>query len=261
MINNLVIRRGVVQATLILTLGSIFVSLAVMLALAGLFGTGVGFREIAAAIIIPVLLIPFIGNETFPLLGKLYSAEQTAQLLATADPLTLAFNRKRFVELVGSELALAQRYGEKFSILLFDLDNFKGINDAYGHHVGDHVLRTASEMCRSQMRRSDILARLGEDEFACLLPHTPEVGALEFAERLRTTIAEKTLSVEKSQVEFTISVGIKTLHAETDGEPVLRAAEQALGEAKRAGKNRTIAARKDQVIEIGQLAAPKVPSA
>jgi diguanylate cyclase (GGDEF)-like protein len=175
-------------------------------------------------------------------------------MLATTDPLTMTYNRKRFAELVESELARAHRYGEKFSVLVFDLDNFKGINDAYGFQVGNSVLRAVSEICQAQMRRSDVLARCGNNEFACLLPHTVESGAIEFAERLRATVAETTLTIEKNQVEFTISVGVKSIDKETILEDVLRAANQALRAAKQRGKNRTVSASEQVALENRPLA-------
>jgi diguanylate cyclase (GGDEF)-like protein len=253
MIRHLVSRTGVVPAIFLLTFGAILFAMAVIVALAGLFGAGVSYRELAVGVIIPVLFIPLLAYSTFPSLFQVYSAQATAQMLATTDPLTMTFNRKRFDELVESELARAGRYGEKFSVLLFDLDNFKGINDAYGFQIGDSVLRCVSEICQAQMRRSDVLARIGNNEFACLLPHTLEDGAIEFAERLRATVAETTLTVEKNQVEFTISVGVKTIEKETDLEDILRAAVRALHAAKERGKNRTVSASEELALEKNKL--------
>lgn len=249
MINNFVNRWGIAPTIGILTVAAIFVALGVIVALAWLFQSNLGIQDIVAAILIPILVVPFIAYVTLPALTQLHAAEETAQMLACTDPLTMTFNRKRFVEMLDNELTRAQRYGEKFSILLFDLDNFRAINETFGYTMGETVLRSVSEICQAQMRRSDVLARLGNDEFACLLPHTLEVGAAEFAERLRSTVAESTLTIGEQQVEFTISVGVKTIDKETNSDDVMRSAVKALSDAKQLGKNRIVSAPRDLVLE------------
>ena len=242
MAENLIKRWGVALTTIVLTLASIGVAFILVFALALLFGTNPSNQLLAAAILIPLCSVPFILVWTLPAIRQLRTVEDTMQLLATTDPLTMTFNRNRFAELLEYEFARAQRYDQKFSILLFDLDNFRAINETFGFKMGDQVLRTVSEICQAQMRRSDMLARLGNDEFACLLPHTSETGATEFAERLRTTVAESTVTIADQQVHFTISVGVKTVDQETSGDEVMRSASKALDDAKQAGKNRIASA-------------------
>ncbi|MBI5030718.1 MAG: GGDEF domain-containing protein [Chloroflexi bacterium] len=242
MAEKLIKRWGVALTTIVLTLASIGVASILVFLIAAFMGTSVSLQNLAAAILIPVLSVPFILIWTLPALRKLRTVEDTVQLLATTDPLTMAFNRKRFAELLEYEFSRAQRYDEKFSILLFDLDNFRAINETFGFKMGDQVLRTVSNICQAQMRRSDMLARLGNDEFACLLPHTLETGATEFAERLRATVADSTVTIGEQQVEFTISVGVKTVDKEASSDEVIRSGLKALDEAKKAGKNRIASA-------------------
>ncbi len=239
---NLVTRLGIVPSTILATVTSIIITLIVSAAIVGLYGTSFRISELATAIVVPLLLVPFPVYFALIAQTRLDVTEETLSALADTDPLTSAFNRRHFVELADTELASAQRYNENLSILLFDIDNFRQINETHGHPIGDYVLRTLCEICRSQMRKSDLLARLGNDEFACLLSHTFNSGAIEFAERLRTIINATSVSINNHQIQFTISVGVKTADEKDNLDDILHQAFQALTAAKSQGRNKTVSA-------------------
>src|SRR5476651_657861 len=123
-------------------------------------------------------------------------------MLATTDGLTALFNRRHFEELARAEWARFQRYGRPLSLLLLDIDKFKSINDRSGHDAGDLVLKAVAHICQTTKRQPDVLARIGGEEFALLLPETDEAAAEIVAERFRNAIADHSgiLAAEKIQV-------------------------------------------------------------
>jgi diguanylate cyclase (GGDEF)-like protein len=149
-------------------------------------------------------------------------------------------NRRRFYDLAEIELARAARRRHRVALLLFDVDEFKCINDLFGHAVGDEVLRQFARACGSQLRPYDILGRIGGDEFAILLPDTDASAALTIAERLRACIAAGTITNGAFFVAApTISIGVASVQA-CDGPlaALLGLADRAMYGAKSAGRNR-----------------------
>lgn len=168
--------------------------------------------------------------------------EQQAHL----DYLTGLPNRRYFMEQAERELSRALRYGASLSALMLDIDQFKEVNDTYGHKIGDLVLQKLSEVCQAALREVDVIGRLGGEEFAVLLPETDGYHALEIAERLRISIAQTVLLPERERpMNFTVSVGVAQLIAnEVDLDVLLHQADQALYEAKRSGRNKVCMYRK-----------------
>jgi len=155
---------------------------------------------------------------------------------ARTDPLTGLLNRRGFDDLLGAELARAQRYGRPLSLVFGDLDRFKEVNDSLGHTAGDTVLKLVAERLRRETRTADLVGRYGGEEFVLLLPETDEEGALILAERLRAGIVEL---FAKQPEPVTISFGVATFEG-ADGEDLVRNADRALYAAKLAGRNRSI---------------------
>ncbi|HRI52198.1 MAG TPA: GGDEF domain-containing protein [Pseudomonadota bacterium] len=118
------------------------------------------------------------------------AAYERERRLALTDPLTGASNRRFFVEFAQREIERLRRYGLPFSLCYLDLDNFKDVNDQYGHSTGDDLLRQLVQALASQVRASDLVARMGGDEFALLLPQTDAAGALAAVSKLRDAIDE-----------------------------------------------------------------------
>jgi diguanylate cyclase (GGDEF)-like protein len=160
---------------------------------------------------------------------------------AVTDDLTGLSNKRRFREFVVKEAARADRFGHALSLLMLDLDEFKRVNDVHGHLAGDEVLRRVARVLDAESRWVDEAARYGGEEFALALPETDLTGALEVAERIRARIAATELSGDDgaARVRVTASIGVATLPGSAAGvEGLLAAADAALYEAKRAGRNR-----------------------
>jgi diguanylate cyclase (GGDEF)-like protein len=158
--------------------------------------------------------------------------------LAVTDPLTSLGNRRRFMDRLAEETAEARRYGHPLSVLFLDLDHFKWVNDTYGHPIGDEVLKEVARLVRERARETDVVARIGGEEFAVLLPSTDLGGAGPLAEAIRSRVAENDFAVVPSQ---TVSIGVAQYMPEADDEQATRllaAADKALYEAKTSGRNR-----------------------
>jgi diguanylate cyclase (GGDEF)-like protein/hemerythrin-like metal-binding protein/PAS domain S-box-containing protein len=166
--------------------------------------------------------------------------EQKLVHQARTDTLTGLSNRRHFIELADQELTRAKRYDKWLSILMLDLDEFKAINDAHGHQIGDKVLVKASQVLSATLRSIDIVGRIGGEEFAIMLPETDGIQAAEVAERLRANIAGTSIQLNKGKsLSVTASIGIATGKTRnTTLDHVLSLADSAMYEAKRAGRNR-----------------------
>jgi diguanylate cyclase (GGDEF)-like protein/putative nucleotidyltransferase with HDIG domain len=169
-------------------------------------------------------------------------AGQNARLLAlsTTDPLTTLPNHRALSERLEQEVARARRYGHPLSILFFDADHFKRVNDSYGHSTGDIVLQELGRLVGSLLRAGDSTGRYGGEEFLVLLPETTQEEACQVAERIRKTVAESPLatSAVKEGIPTTISLGVATFPMDgTTASEVVEQADQAMYWAKRLGRN------------------------
>jgi two-component system cell cycle response regulator len=154
------------------------------------------------------------------------------------DGLTQIHNRRYFEEFTERELARARRHKRPLSLLMFDIDHFKHVNDTYGHLAGDAALRGLAERLSGRVRREELFARLAGDEFVVVLPETGPTEALRFAEMLRDRVAEAPFGFNARQLPVTISVGVGTVGAGTETLAALIAsADSALYRAKHAGRN------------------------
>ncbi len=158
---------------------------------------------------------------------------------AATDELTGLPNRRLFMRSLTTEVARAKRAGGVFSVVMLDIDDFKRVNDRFGHDAGDRALRVFSDVLRSAMRETDVAARIGGEEFACLLPSSDAAGAYGLAERIRTDLASRAIPLpDGREVSITASLGIAAYPAAKTAEGLLRAADLALYQAKAEGKNR-----------------------
>ncbi|BCS90088.1 diguanylate cyclase [Pseudodesulfovibrio sediminis] len=163
--------------------------------------------------------------------------EGKLERMATRDQLTGAFNRHAFFLRAKEEIIRAQRFNHPMTVLMFDLDHFKAVNDTHGHAVGDEVLRVFAMRCRADLRQSDIFARLGGEEFAALLIETDESRGVEIAERIRAIAADKPIATESGELTITTSIGITALQDEDTVTTMLKRADKALYQAKTSGRN------------------------
>jgi diguanylate cyclase (GGDEF)-like protein len=159
---------------------------------------------------------------------------------ATTDSLTGLKNRRMFYGQSEQNLAACRRSGQDISVLLFDIDHFKKVNDTYGHHAGDEVLIHVARLLKNMMRSADTVARFGGEEFAALLPETNKLGAAVLGERIRATIEREKIVVGGQHIPVTVSIGVATLPASEleTVDQLLRVADQRLYLAKHNGRNR-----------------------
>ena len=162
--------------------------------------------------------------------------------MAIQDGMTGIHNKRFFMEFLEREIAVASRHGHPLTLVMFDVDHFKKVNDSFGHLAGDAVLKDLSQRIKPRIRREDLFARYGGEEFACVLPSTPLPGGIVFADQLRTLIEQRPCAFENQQISFTISLGVTTLHRETGVDPaaLIKRADDNLYAAKRGGRNRVV---------------------
>jgi diguanylate cyclase (GGDEF)-like protein len=158
--------------------------------------------------------------------------------LADTDPLTEVPNRRFFNAFAKRDMDRFFRFGQASSLLMVDLDNFKDINDTHGHAVGDEVLRRVAAVGNAMLRSGDLFARLGGEEFVCMLPRTDEWGAVMAAEKLRAAVERLSILSGARLIPVTVSIGVSSV-TKTDRtvDSALRRADQALYRAKNDGRN------------------------
>lgn len=169
---------------------------------------------------------------------KLKAAKDRAEELASKDELTGLDNRRAFFEQGYRIFKQAVRFKHPVSVIMMDIDHFKNVNDSYGHSVGDKVLQAVAEHLQSMVREIDIVARIGGEEFAFILPETAIDEAVNLAERLRLKIAEARVLHEEKQIKITASFGVSSKPVENETlETMLTRADDALFMAKKKGRN------------------------
>lgn len=170
--------------------------------------------------------------------------EYLRRLLAAAlkDPLTQLYNRRHFDERVATACAGAQRHNEPFSLVIADIDNFKHVNDTYGHPIGDVALRAVAEVLTRGARREDEIFRYGGEEFALLMRNTAEAGAAEVAERMRRAIEQHHIPLERGSLRITVSLGVAQFARDEGMDALFLRADKALYQAKRNHKNCVVCA-------------------
>ncbi len=176
---------------------------------------------------------------------ELQEANARLERLAVTDGLTGVFNHRRFQEAINAELLRARRHGRPLSVLMFDVDFFKRVNDAMGHPAGDELLRRLAQVLSEELRQTDLIARYGGEEFTVLLPESTGREALQVAERMRQAVETKLNDGTTPWPQrITVSAGVATFPEDGDNaHDVLSAADQAMYVAKRQGRNRVIGAR------------------
>ena len=177
---------------------------------------------------------------------KIKELRDKLKTLSTTDELTGLHNRKYLLERMEQEISREKRYATPLSLLLFDLDFFKSVNDIYGYEWGDVLLKSIADKLRQVIRKEDILTRYGDEEYIVVLPNTPEDNAFLFAERFRKEVERMEFipAGEEERHPVTISGGIATFpcipDTEEDANTIIRYAEHALYNAKKRGKNKIV---------------------
>jgi diguanylate cyclase (GGDEF)-like protein len=230
-------RFGLWPTVALLTLASAGVSVLVTL----MFNGGrVDSTAVCIAILVPCIVAPLFSTHQLKLIQQLERTHEELHRLSITDELTQTYNRRHFMQVAEHRLAQARR-GKGLSILIFDLDDFKALNDRYGHLTGDAVLAEVCRRCALGLRREDVFARYGGEEFVVLLPATDYREALEVAERLRHVVAERPVEVGGFSIPVTISLGLATQRdPEQSLDELLNHADDALYQAKQQGKNQVL---------------------
>lgn len=195
------------------------------------------------------LYLLMLGNAFGVLLLARERLQVALERLEVTDPLTGVPNRRGFFQSLAPWMSLARRPGQPTALVVLDLDGFKRVNDSYGHPAGDVVLRQMTELCRRQLRDSDLLGRVVGVEFAILLPHTGLDEATLVAERIRAAIEATPVKSERAMIKLTASFGVTTIRPEDSTTTLFQRADEALLQAKRDGRNR-VAQASQAVAEV-----------
>jgi two-component system cell cycle response regulator len=159
--------------------------------------------------------------------------------MMTFDGLTQIYNKRYFHETLEREISRSRRYGRELGLLLFDIDHFKQKNDTFGHLAGDTILKDLAMVVRAKLRREDVFARVGGEEFAVLTPEVGMRGIREVAEKIRAVVEASVFRFEKHLIPTTISVGASVwLGGEDTGDQLYQRADTGLYAAKQGGRNR-----------------------
>jgi diguanylate cyclase (GGDEF)-like protein len=181
------------------------------------------------------------GRRIVELQAELLAAREALREQATRDALTKVWNRRSILEILEKELARSQRDEQPLSLVLFDLDHFKAINDTHGHLSGDGVLREVAARVQTSLRSYDSFGRYGGEEFLIVLPGCDTQQALVLAERTRELIGSQPANCCEEEIPVTASFGVATLApGVSDGNGLIRIADKALYKAKAQGRNRVV---------------------
>jgi diguanylate cyclase (GGDEF)-like protein len=186
-----------------------------------------------------VSIVIIDATDTYESQTKLDDTLAALAAQSERDALTGVFNRRKLGEVLNNELQRARRYKQTFSVLMFDIDHFKRVNDTHGHLVGDEAIRHVAKKAVTTLRATDFVARYGGEEFVALLPGEETSGAEIAAERLRNAAATPFSSMADTPLVVTISIGVTSFRADTaDAQALLSEADQALYASKQGGRNR-----------------------
>ncbi|TFW15528.1 GGDEF domain-containing protein [Duganella callida] len=226
--------------------------LTVMVVARGLRGlTPDGASPLLAQLGVAALYLMMLANAFGYLLLVREQAQSELARLEVVDPLTDVPNRRGFYQALTPWIALARRPGMPAALIVMNLDQFKRVNDNYGHPAGDMVLKAMVDICKKQLRDSDQMGRLGGAEFAILLPRTGQADAVMVAERIRSAIAALPVKAEaeKAIISMTASLGVTVIRAEDSTVSLFKRADEALQAAKLAGRNRVMEAQVSSMID------------
>jgi diguanylate cyclase (GGDEF)-like protein len=184
-----------------------------------------------------------IGNAIFKFLvgGNIESSyHEEIYRMTIIDGLTQAFNKRYFVENLEKEIPRCTRHQRPLSLLMFDIDHFKKINDDHGHLTGDFVLREMARRVRTRVRKEEVFARYGGEEFALVLPETEREHAVKVAEDLRKLVGSESFDFEGDKIPVTISLGVATTINEIAPDAFIKLADDNLYKAKKGGRNKVV---------------------
>jgi two-component system, cell cycle response regulator len=244
-------RDWIIRRVVLTTLASIVASVVITLlvyyvAIGSIEDSGLG---LLIATLAPALIAPIGSYQYISLNQRLREANSELRVLSERDSLTHTLNRRTFIDIAEKHLALAERHSYPTSLLVLDFDHFKQVNDRHGHAVGDKVLVQTTRVIQEAIRETDVLARIGGEEFILLLPHTAREGALLLAERIQREVRSSDVhtwqtgtddSTEiRQSLKVTITMGGATCETSTTNlDEMMSHADKLLYAAKQAGRDR-----------------------
>jgi diguanylate cyclase (GGDEF)-like protein len=189
-------------------------------------------------------LLHLISNIASPILDNAYLHQRT-EMLARTDGLTEIYNHRSFHEHLDRELRRTIRHKEILSLAILDIDDFKKINDRYGHPVGDEILRQMARRIEKMIRKEDIFARYGGEEFTLIFPRSDPTGILVTLERIRSCISEQPFLIHNHSIRLSLSIGLNHYYGgrKIIKDRFIQEADKALYKAKAQGKNRIVIAK------------------
>lgn len=230
---------GPYKIVALITLASILSSVLVTSLLLVIFADGLNWVMIIVSIIVPMIIAPIASWYIVSLIFKIHKLEQVQRDHATYDMLTGLMTRRVFLENSETLLKILARNKQPMSLAFIDLDDFKRVNDLYGHAGGDEVLKSFSSVLQNHLRKSDLVGRIGGEEFAITLPNTDLVSSVQVLEGIRLTSQNDSVKFSGKTIHYTISIGIVLFHEanQVSLESLIRQSDTALYRAKALGKN------------------------
>lgn len=232
-------RLGVVS---LITLTAVLVSVFVTISIREIFSLGLSPANVITSMIIPAIVSPIISWYIIGLLMDLDRSEKLQRKLATYDMLTGLMTRRAFFEHCDSLMKLIERTDSPICLAYIDLDNFKQINERYGHGGGDEVLKSFSSLLQPSFRKSDLIGRIGGEEFAIALPDTDLENSIRILEKIRLAARKDSVEYLGHDISYTISIGITVCDRSNNTrlDTLTQQADLALYNAKKSGKDRII---------------------
>ncbi|WP_415902412.1 GGDEF domain-containing protein [Neptuniibacter sp. QD29_5] len=238
---RIITKNGQIGVTFAVTAVSIVLSVIITFSILTLAGVSEEIYTVSLiiSVVAPTLIAPLVTWNLVKLLIKVHDLEQQQRRLATYDGLTGALNRRAFFESVETIKQQIEKEQTDLTLAYMDLDDFKPINDLYGHVVGDKVLKSFVATLRDELRSTDIIARVGGEEFVIVLPNTDIDNAQTILDRIRNKVAEHPLAIEGHCIKLSVSIGLSQnqKNHKLIVDQLIKEADKALYKAKEAGKN------------------------
>lgn len=226
----------------VVTLVSIVSSLFLTCLFVKILGGSLDVVIIITAIMVPAIIAPVVSWYFIILLSRIYQLKEDQRALATFDSLTGVLSRRPFLEKIESLVNTATKQSRAASIAYLDVDNFKSINETYGHDGGDAVLSSFGGLLVKTLRTTDLVGRLGGEEFVVALPDARQEDAQTILKRVRETVESQKIEYGNQTIRYTVSIGLTILddNNRTSFKELITQADKALFQAKRSGKNKII---------------------
>jgi diguanylate cyclase (GGDEF)-like protein len=246
-----IIDIGHIKVVSLITLFSIVMSLIITISFLELFGDGAVFIGVLIAIVAPLIIAPVIGWYLVGLIIKSHQLEEAMRTLVTFDALTGVMTRRAFLAHCETVYQVAMRSQSTLAVIYIDMDDFKKINDTYGHAAGDEVLKSFGSVVNRCKRKSDLVGRIGGEEFSMVLHKTDADGALKFSNKIRAVAKSEAVTFEGQVIDYNMSIGVAVFDKANplSLDQLMRRADSALYQAKALGKDRVVCYEKDKATQ------------